>query len=94
MSKVQVPEWAEGAILYDGFEDCLIGFGTQFNYPVAIYDHEKCIEKLTMDFYASCEKASACDCDHDLEAEEYMGFNVTGGWVGHSTPVFLTRKGL
>ena len=25
------------------------------------------------------------------EAEEYFEFNVVGGWVGHGTPVFVTK---
>ena len=92
MSKVQTPEWADGAILYDGFDDCLIGFGTQFNRPVAIYDYNKCLAKLDLQFRAECEYASACECDHDLEAQEWMDFNVTGGWVGNNTPIFLIRS--
>ena len=88
MSKVQTPEWAEGAILYDGFEDCLVGFGTQFNRPVAIYDYNKCLAKLDLQFRSECGKASACDCDHDLEAQEWMDFNVTGGWVGNHSNIF------
>ena len=29
-------EVAEGALLADGFEDALIGFGYQFTYPIAV----------------------------------------------------------
>jgi hypothetical protein len=92
MSVPRVPEWAYGAVLYDGLETCLIGFGTQFNRPVAIYNYNKCLAKLESDFRSECEKASACDCDHDLEAQEWMDFNVTGGWVGNHTPVFLMES--
>ena len=91
MSDLRVPEWANGAILYDEFDSCFIGFGTQFNRPVAIYDHEKCVEKLAVEFTGNCEKRSACDCDHWLQAEDYMSYNVTGTWAGEHTPVFLTR---
>ena len=87
MSDIQAPEWAHGAILYEGFEDCLIGFGTQFSRPVAIYDYDKCIAKLYIDFEGACKDQD--ECDHLSEAEEYMEFNVTGGWVGESTPIFL-----
>ena len=29
-------EVAEGALLADGFENALIGYGFQFNYPIAV----------------------------------------------------------
>lgn len=90
MSKLETPEWADGAILYDGFEECLIGFGTQFSRPVAIYDYDKCIDKLIAEFTDSCAgQDGELGCDHWSEAEEYMEFNVTGGWVGENTPIFL-----
>jgi hypothetical protein len=28
------------------------------------------------------------------EAEEYFEFNVTGAWVGHGTPVFVSKMSL
>ena len=92
MSDIQAPEWAHGAILYDGFEDCLIGFGTQFSRPVAIYDYDKCVIKLAKEFEVSAKESFPFDGeerDFFSEAEEYMEFNVTGGWVGESTPIFL-----
>ena len=68
----------EGALLADGFEDALVGFGYQFNYPVAVYNKDKCIEILM---------------DRDgmdvMEAIEFFDFNVSGAWVGESTPIFL-----
>ena len=68
----------DGALLADGFEDALIGFGYQFTYPIAVYNREKCIEIL-MDR----------DGMDDEEAIEYFDFNVSGAWAGESTPVFL-----
>lgn len=66
------------AILADGFEDALLGFGYQFSHPVAIYDYYKCVEILM--------SRDGCD-EHD--ALEFMEFNVSGAWVGESTPIFL-----
>ena len=68
----------DGALLADGFEDALVGFGYQFNYPVAVYNRDKCIEILM-----------SRDGMDDEEAIEYFNFNVSGAWVGESTPVFL-----
>ena len=59
----------------------MVGFGYQFNYPVAVYDKEKCLEILTERDGMSWE-----------EAVEYFDFNVAGAWVGESTPVFLETE--
>jgi len=69
-----------GALLADGFEEALIGLGTQFNKEVAVYDYEKCIAILMRS-----------GMDHE-EASEYMDFNVTGAYVGEHTPVFVRRE--
>ena len=71
-------EVAEGALLADGFEDALIGFGYQFNYPIAVYSRKRCIDILMDDGIMDYE-----------EATEYFDFNVAGAYVGESTPVFL-----
>jgi hypothetical protein len=68
----------EGALLADGFEDALIGFGHRFNYPVAIYDYNRCIGVLMNR-----------DGMTDEEAIEFFDFNVAGAYVGEHTPVFL-----
>jgi hypothetical protein len=68
----------DGAMLADGFEDALVGYGYQFNYPVAVYSRMGCMKVLM-------ER----DGMTDEEAMEYFDFNVQGAWVGESTPVFL-----
>lgn len=64
----------------DGFEDALIGVGTQCHHEVAIYDYEKCVQILM-------ER----DGMTDEEAIEFLDFNTCGAWVGECTPVFLRR---
>jgi hypothetical protein len=83
------PEFADGAVLFDGMEHALIGFGTQFNRPIAIYSYEKMVNRLAEDFGAFCEEREACQVDHWMEAEEYIEFNTAGGWFGETTPVIL-----
>lgn len=84
-----VPESYDGAILFDGFEDALIGFGTQFNRPVAIYSWLKMVGQLAQENGAMCEDREACQADHWSEAEEYIEFNTAGGWFGENTPIIL-----
>ena len=84
------PEWAHGALLADGFEDALIGYGTRFNYPVAVYDYERCIAILEEQFRLSNDEPTDDEeRDYYLEAVEYFDFNVGGGYYGDSTPVFI-----
>jgi len=74
----ELMEIYDEALLADGFEEALIGFGHQFTHPVAIYDVSKCINILVERDGMSYEIA-----------EEYMTFNVLGAYVGDSTPIFL-----
>jgi hypothetical protein len=70
-------------LLAHGFGDALIGFGTQFNTEIAIYDYHKCVEILMK-------------ADPELtlgEAEEHMEVNVCGAYVGPNTPIFQRLKG-
>ena len=86
-----VIEEFEGAVLFDGFEDCLIGFGTQGHLRLAIYSYNKIARKLATEFRLACKghDDASCPDDHDLEAEEFIEFNTAGAWFGDNTPVML-----
>jgi hypothetical protein len=78
-------EWAsafnEEALLADGFEDAFIGMVQRHTQePIACYDLDKCIEVLM--------KRDGMDYDG---AEEFLGFNTLGAWMGPNTPMFLKR---
>jgi len=69
----------ETAIVFDGYEDCLVGVAYQFGRPtVACYDYDACIKKL-MD---------RDGMDHE-EAVEFFEFNTLGCGVGENGPVFV-----
>ena len=86
----------EGILLADGWEECFVGFASQFGpsgrVTVAVYDYEKMVDQLIRETSADC--ADNCDCDHFGEAEEYLEFNVLGAYVGPGTPVYLTARSL
>jgi hypothetical protein len=72
-------EFNEEMMFSDGFDDALIGVCHQFGRPpVAAYDYEKCIGILVKRDGMSYQ-----------EAVEFFEFNVSGAWVGESTPVFI-----
>ena len=77
-TKAAKSEEADGALLADGFEGALLGFGYQFNYPVAVYSRSRCMDILITRDDMSYE-----------EALEYFDFNVSGAYAGKSTPIFM-----
>ncbi len=63
----------------DGYDKAFLGVFDRVGQPtVFVYDYDKCIELLM----------KADRMSHE-DAEEYMQFNVVGGWVGTGTPAFL-----
>ena len=68
----------EGALTADGCEKALLGFGHQFNTPVAVYSKDRCLHVL-MDRDGMSRE----------DAEDFFDFNVAGAWVGEGMPVFL-----
>lgn len=69
------------AILFDGYEDALIGLMSRFSSEghvlVALYDREACIRILMERDGMSWE-----------EAEEFFSFNTEGCYAGPHTPAF------
>ena len=65
------------ALLMDGFEDALIGYGFRFTYAVAVYDRTRCLAVLVAQGMT------------EEEAAEYFAFNCQGAYVGEHTPVIL-----
>lgn len=70
----------EDMLFWDGFDRALIGSGERCGQPdVAVYDYDKCIAVLMRDG-ATLE-----------DAQDYIGHNLTGGWLGPHTPLMLNR---
>ena len=77
MTRDDINELAEGAILLDGFDDCIIGITEEFgNGPRILYSKEKIINKLMEDM-------------SEEESLEYFDFNIIGGYFGEQNPIFL-----
>ena len=68
----------EEALIADGLGDAIIGYGNQYpKNPVVIYDYDKCVEIFVKEGMS------------DIEAVEWMEFNVVNAYVGENTPVFV-----
>jgi hypothetical protein len=71
-------EYAEGAIILDNFDDCIVGISEQFGEGNRIvYSKDMIIKKL-------CEEMS------EEEALEYYDYNILGGYFGEQNPIFLS----
>lgn len=71
--------FTESTLVYDGFEDAFLGYAERCASPgVAIYSFTKMVEVLV-------ER----DGMSEEDAEEYLHFNVLGGWLGEKTPYVL-----
>ena len=66
------------AVLYDEFEDALIGVSDNTCTPIrAIYDSNRCVEILMSN-----------SIDDYEDACEYFEYNYLGAYLGESTPIF------
>ena len=65
-------------LLMDGFDDCILGVVTHCgSEQFVIYDYDKVIAK---------------NMSHGMteeEADEYLGFNTLGAYVGPNGPVYI-----
>tara|TARA_R110000803_G_scaffold90401_3_gene157717 strand:+ start:3254 stop:3511 length:258 start_codon:yes stop_codon:yes gene_type:complete len=79
MDRDYIDEMAEGAIILDGFDDCIVGISEEFGGETRIvYAKQRIIDKLI--------KTGLID---EEEALEYFYFNMVGGHFGKRNPIFL-----
>lgn len=73
-----IDELAEGAIILEGFDDCIIGITEEFgNDNRLLYSLKKMIDKMVSDGMT------------EEEAIEFYCYNIKGGYFGEQNPVFL-----
>ncbi len=71
----------EEALLMPGYDECILGVCYQYGRPpVVAYDYEAVITHLMNNGDMTYE-----------EAIEYYEYNIVGGYVGDSTPVFIQK---
>lgn len=76
----ELEEQLEGMLLVTGYDDCLIGIAERCGQPsVAAYDAHKIARSLMRDGMS------------EEEAWEFFYFNISGGYVGELTPVFIHK---
>ena len=79
--EIDIHEYCEGAVLLDGFEDCIIGIVEEFgNGRRILYSKEKILSTL-----------QEMGMTHG-EAEEYFDYNILGLYVSEQNPLFLDKE--
>jgi len=77
MDKTKYFDFAEGAVMLDGFDDCVVGVSESFGEePRLIYSKIQIIKKLKEDMTED-------------DAVEYYYYNIVGGHFGTQNPIFI-----
>lgn len=76
---VDINTYAEGAVLLDGFEDCIIGIVEEFgNGRRLLYSKDMILDKLQKEYSTTLS-----------DAEEFYEYNILGLHAGEQNAVFL-----
>ena len=77
--EVDINEYAEGAILLDGLESAIVGITDEFGTGKRVlYSKDKILKIL-----------QERDGITYRDAEEYVDYNIIGGYFGEQNPIFL-----
>jgi hypothetical protein len=70
-------ELAEGAVMLDGYDDCIVGVSESFGEePRIIYSKKQIITKLMEDM-------------NEEDAFDFYYYNIVGGMFGTQNPIFI-----
>ena len=68
------------AVVFDDFDDCIVGYATRMNMPaVIVYDEDQMISNVM---------ARGLELN---EAVDYLSVNTFGLWAGEGTPMIMRR---
>ena len=88
-------ETLEGAITYDGCDSALVGTAkvvreTQW-VEIAIYSYEKLVEQFKNEYLSDIENPVTED-QAEIDAFEWVDFNIAGGYLGIRTPMIISTE--
>jgi len=88
-------ETLEGAITYDGCDSALVGTAkvireTQW-VEIAIYSYEKLVEHFKNEYLSDIENPVTED-RAEIDAFEWVDFNIAGGYLGIRTPMIISTE--
>lgn len=84
MTREEVAELDEEALLLDGLDEAIIGTATRCGQPLlVVYSRAKLVKVLMKRDKLSWE-----------EAEEHIDVNIVGAWMGERTPIVVEDGGV
>ena len=98
MTREEIADINPEAILYDGYDDAIIGMASRCGMTeVVAYDEEKFLEIMANSFELTEDDLDDYDisCGYTLEdkkqimALENYEFNYLGAYLGDNTPIFI-----
>lgn len=93
MTREEIAEINEEALLIEGFDSAIIGMAERINLgPVVAYDEEKIIDILIPQMELEDTEGMTEDeieSEKEIMAIEYFEYNIKGAWMGENSPVFI-----
>ena len=88
-------ETLDGAITYDGCDSALVGTAkvireTQW-VEIAIYSYELLVEHFKNEYLSDSENPISED-EAEVDALEWVDFNIAGGYLGIRTPMIISTE--
>jgi hypothetical protein len=88
-------ETLEGAITYDGCDSALVGTAKVVRekqwVEIAIYSYEKLVEHFKNEYLSDTENPVTED-RAEIDAFEWVDFNIAGGYLGIRTPMIISTE--
>ena len=86
-------ETLEGAITYDGRDSALVGTAKVIReeqwVEIAIYSYELLVEHFKNEYLSDSENPISED-EAEVDALEWVDFNIAGGYLGIRTPMIIS----
>jgi hypothetical protein len=89
----QYIETLDGAITYDGCDSALVGTAKVIReeqwVEIAIYSYELLVEHFKNQYLSDSENPISED-EAEVDALEWVDFNIAGGYLGIRTPMIIS----
>jgi len=88
-------ETLDGAITYDGCDSALVGTAKVIReeqwVEIAIYSYELLVEHFKNEYLSDSENPISED-EAEVDALEWVDFNIAGGYLGIRTPMIISTE--
>jgi hypothetical protein len=90
-----IDENCDGLITYDNCDSALVGIAKVIReeqmVEIAIYSYERLVEYFKSE-YLSDEENPMTEDEAEVDAMEWVDFNIAGGYLGVRTPLIISME--